>query len=364
VERTTSTLLNYTVKSNSNGIDKPIPEIGVSTVKDAQIFDSSYFGQASNYSSTHNWYFIPGKTVTIAQYNWLQDVKNRQSDYAALPGWSQVVVNCFVNFFDNCLQANYSIQGTGQWDLVLNGASYPYGPHNQAVADVLVWNGSTNPTGPFIFYGFGNSANTIDATTVTVTSQPYTTDASRNAGSILYNLWSAALYNENASVTKYKTVYDPCPVGFTVPTIDTYLGSSWASQVGNNKEASGLAAMPDYPQTSARINDLSVAVSGTANSPLYTGTPAKGFYWTDRPCNMEVVNAANKHTIDGYQYHTDSYILMTETSTSTVAHYNRRAAASIRPMRDPGSNIYPAATASPGNVGGGLEGVSTGTDLY
>lgn len=299
----------------------------------------------TNYGN--DWTIKEGVTISSSVYNEIQSRVDAGQITAAV--WN--------NFKQNCLTTNTTT--TEPYTLTLNGNPYPYGPHSQAVADVLILQ-----SGVFAFYAVGNAYNDIDATLVTETSQPYTTDAARSAGSILYNLWSAALYNENASVTKYKTVYDPCPVGFTVPTIDTYLGSSWASQVGNNKEATGLAAMSDYPQSSARINDLSVAVSGTADSPLYTGSPAKGFYWTDRPCNMEVVNAANKHTIDGYQYHTDSYILMTETSTSTVAHYNRRAAASIRPMQDPGSNIYPAATASPGNASGGLEGVSTGTDLY
>lgn len=353
VERmTTPTIQNYTVKSNSNGIDKPIPEIGVSTVITATIFDSSYFGQASNYSTTHNWYFIPGKTITLDQYNWLVDVKTRQAAYAALPGWNQVVVNCFINFLDNCLQANYSTpQGTGQWDLTLNGVSFPYGPHPQEVADVLI-----TQSGVYSITDFDYVAEPV--------TDPYTTDAARNAGSILYNLWNSALYNENASVTKYKSVYDPCPAGFAVPTIETYLGSTWASRVGSNKEVTGLAAMPAYPQTSARINDLNVAVNNTAQSPLYTGTPATGFYWTDRPCNMEVINQNNKYSIDGYRYHTDSYILMTQTSTSTVMHYNRRAAASIRPMQDPGSSIYSSSYSSPGNVGSSIEGVTTGGSLF
>lgn len=275
------------------------------------------------------WYLLQGTVISDTR---LTTLRNLCTTYSDMTNYNEFVAN--------------NIQLLG-YKLRVDSGSFPYGPHPQRVADIII-----SQSG---IYAVGDCDYVVSY---------YTTDAMRSAGSILFNLWSAALYNENATVTKYKTVYDPCPVGFAVPTIETYLGSSWMSQVGNSKEVSGLSAMPAYPQSSARINDIAVAVNNNAWSPLYTGTPAKGFYWTDRPCNMEVVDAANKHTIDGYQYHTDSYILMTETSTATVSHYNRRAAASIRPMRDPGSNIYPAATSSPGDVGGGLEGVSTGTDLY
>ena len=309
--------------------------------------DAINYGYCPTWTTLHTnnvwWWVNTGTRLTAQQWS---DLRDLATDYGEMQAFSDLESNTRV-----------------EYELKVNSGSFPYGPHPQEVAAILLNN-------PAIYGPTPYNMNDFDWVQETSISYSYSTDADRNAGSILYNLWSAALYNENASVTKYKTVYDPCPVGFTVPTIETYLGSSWASQVGQNKEVSGLAAKPDYPQSSARINDITVAVNGNDQSPLYTGTPAKGFYWTDHPCNMEVVNAANKHTIDGYQYHTDSYILMTEynwnnsTGTSTVAHYNRRAAASIRPMRDPGSNIYPAATASPGNASGGLEGVSTGTDLY
>ena len=365
IERmTTPVLQHYITKSNS--VNQPIPGADIVTLANwlnaadpSNTIDSSYW---QLYDAQNNyWVFKSGKVFSVAQKNYYDAHINEVTN-----AFTPLGLNCINAFMSNCLDGVYSTpQGTGQWDLSLpNGVLFPYGPHAQEVADILL--DPLNQTGatPYIMDDFTWIPEPVSY------SYSYTTDAERSAGSILYNLWSAALYNETASVTKYKTVYDPCPVGFAVPTIETYLGSSWASQVGNNKEVTGLAAMQAYPQSSARINDLNCAVNGTANSPLYTGTPAKGFYWTDRPCNMEVVNSANKHTIDGYQYHTDSYILMTEydwdhsTGTSTVSHYNRRAAASIRPMRDPGSNIYPAATASPGNVGGGLEGVSTGTNLY
>jgi hypothetical protein len=349
VETMASEIQSYTVKSTSNS-----ELLSASTVA-AMIFTygwftSDYFHPTGGVSDP--FYFEPGKVFSIEQRTYFYNIVSPGGNSSNIwyNTFGQDDWESIRDILNNQLEPNY---GTGQWDLTLNGASFPYGPHSQEVADVLI-----------LHSGVYQNADFDYVQETTPVSYSYTTDAARNAGSILYNLWNSALYNENASVTKYKSVYDPCPAGFAVPTIETYLGSSWASQVGNNKEATGLAAMPTYPQTSARINDLNCAVSGTANSPLYTGSPAKGFYWTDRPCNMEVVNAANKHTIDGYQYHTDSYILMTETSTSTVAHYNRRAAASIRPMRDPGSNIYPAATASPGNASGGLEGVSTGTELY
>lgn len=280
-----------------------------------------------------SWWIVTGTRLTAQQWS---DLNNMATVYGETAAFNSLVGNTYE-----------------QYELKVNSGSFPYGPHPQEVADVLI-----TQSGVYSITDFDYVQET------TAPSISYTTDAARNAGSILYNLWNSALYNENASVTKYKSVYDPCPAGFAVPTIETYLGSTWASRVGSNKEVTGLAAMPAYPQTSARINDLNVAVNNTAQSPLYTGTPATGFYWTDRPCNMEVINQNNKYSIDGYRYHTDSYILMTQTSTSTVMHYNRRAAASIRPMQDPGSSIYSSSYSSPGNVGSSIEGVTTGGSLF
>ena len=288
---------------------------------------------------------IPQATLTEMQNRW-----NNGQTPCYLPG--------YINFLlggGGLTAETTPVPDPDHWQLVYS--SFPYGPHNQAVADVLVYN-TNNPDGPYFFYGWYNASNDIDPTNLY-----YTSDAVRSAGSILYNLWNAALYNETASNGKYKSVYDPCPAGFAVPTIESYLGGSWTTQVGNNKEVSGLSPMPSYPQTGARINDIAVATGGNADSPLYSGNPT-GFYWTDTPCNMELVNAANMYLIDAYRYHTDSYMLMTTPSSASVSHYNRRAAASIRPMRDPGSGIYPGTSVAPGNVGGSLEGVTTGTDLF
>ena len=143
-------------------------------------------------------------------------------------------------------------------------------------------------------------------------TESYTTDAERNAGSILHNLWSAALYNENANVTKYKTVYDPCPAGFTVPTKATYNSGTFT-----------------YPLTGRRYNNNSG--SGTVS---VTDNGTKGYYWTDQSCNMSY-NTGAKDVITSYTDYDKSYILETTSSTATVKKNIRASAASIRPMVDP-----------------------------
>ena len=115
--------------------------------------------------------------------------------------------------------------------------------------------------------------SSTDFNTNTTYTYAYTTDAERKLGSILHNLWSAALYNETASVTKYKTVYDPCPTGFTVPTKATLSGT-----------------LPELPRTGRRYNN------GGSGSVSVTDSGTKGYYWSDNSCNMSY-NSGNKDVI-------------------------------------------------------------------
>jgi hypothetical protein len=227
------------------------------------------------------------------------------------------------------LQAVYrtEIVNLNQYDLTLNGQAFPRGPHNQSVYDTL--------TGSGVYSSSDFNENTTP-------TYGYTTDAERKLGSILHNLWNAALYNENASVSKYKTVYDPCPAGFTVPTKATYSSGTYTG----------------YPRTGRRYNN-----SGSSASTSVTDSGTNGYYWTDHSCNMSY-SSGNKDVITSYTDHDKSYILETSSSTASVKKNIRASAASIRPMVDPRATSI-AGHATPAQVAAQnpIESVTMGSEL-
>ncbi len=251
---------------------------------------------------------------------------------------------------NNGISSNYFTENShlGDWYLTANNG-YPYGPYTEAQKNALC------NTGVF------NSSTDFDVTPQynTVSTYSYTSDATRNAGSILYNLWSAYRYNEKSadapsSGDKMKTVYDPCPPGFTVPTIETYLGST---TMGSGKTASASSSFDDYPHTGARIDNGSSSLDLTK-----TNAGTTGYYWTDRPCNM-VLTGNDKASINSYSYYYESYMMKTG-STPTVEHASRATAASIRPMVDPRAQSAAGIT-SQGNVqGNSIEAITNGNSLY
>ena len=220
----------------------------------------------------------------------------------------------------------------GDWNLTVNsGSSYPSGPYTNAQKTALVNTGV-----------FSNSDFREDPQYTTVTSYTYTTDPERALGSILHNLWNAALYNENASVSKYKTVYDPCPAGFTVPTKATYNSGTFTG----------------YPRTGMRVNS-----GGTSASTTVSDSGTKGYYWTDHSCNMSY-NSGAKDVITSYTDYDKSYILETTSSTASVKKNIRATAASIRPMTDPrATSIAGHATPAQVSASNPIESVTMGPEL-
>jgi len=326
-ERTTQELSNYTV------IIKQVwfPQDKNNIKQYCGIGDSKW--DTDDNGTTY--YIKVNTTLTIAQRNnFVTCYENGMFTYGNTTfNPSIAAMSCYNNFINNCLRANYTNQGTGKWDLSLNGNPYPYGPHYQDVADILI-NTPTNSDGIFN----GNTEMTFEQA---YGNFSYTTNASRNVGSILYNLWSGSLINEGSTVSsKVKTVYDPCPVGFTVPTRATYLGNATLS---SNKTAT-VSGFTNYPQTGCRMNAGS---GGNESKNMNSNGIPTGFYWTDHPCNMKFdgVTSSNnessyprKDDIDSYLYQQDAYMLHTQSDYCSLVHFTRGTAASIRPMVDPGAS--------------------------
>ncbi len=266
--------------------------------------------------SNGNYYVVAGTNIT--QEKLTQIANLTINGFLSTPTYQS---------FAASLTGTYETVYDNQYDLTLNGQSFPRGPHNQGVYDTLTGSGVYSDS---------------DFTTNTTTTYGYTTDAERNAGSILHNLWNAALYNENANVSKYKTVYDPCPAGFTVPTKATYSSGTFTG----------------YPRTGMRVNS-----GGTSATTSVSDSGTKGYYWTDHSCNMSY-NSGAKDVITSYTDYDKSYILETTSSTATVKKNIRASAASIRPMVDPrAESIAGHATPAQVSASNPIESVTMGPEL-
>lgn len=198
--------------------------------------------------------------------------------------------------------------------------TYNTGPYSQQDLDIMIQNG-------FVANDF-----TIASTQV---SEVTHTASERQASSIPYNLWNSYLYSENPhctsanlhDVNKFKTILDPCPPGYTVPT----------------------------------RNELNIS-SGYPARGSHPGTSQDG-YWTDHACSMKATsNNGDLRTQWSNFYDYDKAFW--KISGTTNAKATRSTAASIRPMVDPklsgvATSLSPAAVS-----GNSIEGVTNGSNLY
>ncbi|MBR0532127.1 MAG: fimbrillin family protein [Bacteroidales bacterium] len=166
-----------------------------------------------------------------------------------------------------------------------------------------------------------------------------------------YNLWDAGITSANSSGTgdsgssKIKTVYDPCPYGFTVPyqskfTSFVQSGSNGATDGGRNFGSVFL------PYAGARIfynREAWGEYSATNPGPAITAAlylrhiNEFGLYWTDTP----------------YSDMRYAQILLFEETNVVQQSYTRGTAAAIRPMVDPKHPLTPPSSSSSLNKGNG-----------
>ena len=325
------------------------------------------------------WYIIAGTALTDANLDMLKNLTNANYQGQGLGQFDN-----YENFKTFCLEPVHWItlssavtvtpsqkntlvgQGfssnaftenshLGDWYLTANGGVYPSGPYTESQRNSLV------ATGVFTNNDFDEVPQYTTSTTYS-----YTSDASRNAGSILYNLWDAYRYNENCSDPsggKMKTVYDPCPPGFTVPTRETYLGNNSLSNKSSSNLFSGGGEGTDYPYTGARLN-THASVTGSPDNVSISNASSIGYYWTDHPCNMSY-SSGDKTVITSYLYYQDAYILKnTSGNSTTVEHISRATAAAVRPMVDPrASSIAGHATPAQVSASNPIESVTMGPEL-
>ena len=173
-----------------------------------------------------------------------------------------------------------------------------------------------------------------------------------------YNLWNAACFGYGnpgtnwSETTKYKTVYDPCPPGFTVPHrgLQSLLGngSDAPDHSGKNFTMSS-GAVHFFPYSGARIfYNTTNPIPGTSVVVSHPGiylrhvagaTNVWGLYWTDCPQQFRQ-NAAYGQPNDflmfgNYSMHQWSTIFQFTPTGNDTGMYTKGTAAAIRPMVDP-----------------------------
>ena len=220
-------------------------------------------------------------------------------------------------------------------DQVVFIGTYKTGPYEQWEYDIMIQNG-------FVSGDFSSN------TTTSVVSTPYATPEQRGQSSIVYNLWNAYIYTQSTAgapyTNKFKTIYDPCPPGYTVPTVSII--NNGTSTAWNADNYPTVGALPTV-SSNWDVSGYTYNVNG---------------YWTDQPLRIKPTGANVDLTqLSNFQDYDKAY--MNVVSGGTVSQL-RSTAASVRPMVDPkltgvASSVSRASLASPNAI----EGVTFGSEL-
>lgn len=209
----------------------------------------------------------------------------------------------------------------------------------------------------------------FDLPDITAIGMYGSTAAQRSMSSTPANLWNSYAYQENlpyGDENKFKTVYDPCPPGFTVPSKQVFVGNI----------APGYMQRPDptnfvYKSTSpSQVSSVVTPITGigvrfgsiffpfTGARTYYTervggaiscslrsaGHGSYGIYWSDSSFQADVADPRspqgnhNFAEVNSFSYHHSAYMLVFTSSTNEGQSYTRGSAGSIRPMVDPKYN--------------------------
>ena len=129
----------------------------------------------------------------------------------------------------------------------------------------------------------------------------------RQLASSVFNLWNASVYTSDdfGGSDKYKTVYDPCPPGFCVPTLGTFDGLESAtinliSGEGVEFTIGGETFFMAF--SGARVFQGTAGGSNTYEVDSYE---SYGFYWTDAP--SAVMHSTSYNTGTGTNNHAGGY---------------------------------------------------------
>ena len=113
-----------------------------------------------------------------------------------------------------------------------------------------------------------------------------------------FNLWSMQTTSQtDANKTLVKTVYDPCPVGFSMPPVKTFSGVTTTGTTNtNNKDINALGDWDQgwhfYTKDSSSPSTVYYPAIGsrTANAGNLYGVKSRGYYWVGVPSSTSAGN--------------------------------------------------------------------------
>ena len=231
---------------------------------------------------------------------------------------------------------------------------YDYWCHNGVTGELLTINqvDAECYDAAGTYGGLGKTRNDF----YVVNGEPYTA-SQRSAASCPYNLWNSYLYDEDATNAgtdnKFKTVYDPCPPGFTVPVKDVFAPGvtssdfTWSMRIEKrispafatySSSSQGVTfGNSFFPFTGARI----YFTVNYAPELRVTDVATDGMYWTDCAHTIDFDmyfydnGSADQTTIGYYSLYHSAISFDFTGSENYVKSYTRGSALSMRPMVDP-----------------------------
>lgn len=113
-----------------------------------------------------------------------------------------------------------------------------------------------------------------------------------------FNLWSMQTTSQtDASKTLVKTIYDPCPVGFSIPPLKTFSGVTITGKTNtNNKDINALGDWDQgwhfYAKDSSSPSTVYYPAIGsrTAKEGKLYGVKDRGYYWVGVPSSTSAGN--------------------------------------------------------------------------
>ena len=168
----------------------------------------------------------------------------------------------------------------------------------------------------------------------------------RQLSAIPVNLWNNGMYTtmDGNVAGIWKTVYDPCPPGFCVPTLGVFGGLTASSLVGRTSDGAYFnvnGARLFMPYSGLRV----YYAMGDGNYELWAEEVRKsGWYWTDSN-NGDVSLTGQCYWARCFSF--GQNMINPSLPLSSSKEYTRGSALAIRPMVDPKVSTGPAPTPTP-----------------
>ena len=198
----------------------------------------------------------------------------------------------------------------------VNGQFYP--PHDQFWHTDFNRGAMSNPYAPDVNPVDGVPDNHVPDH-VGAESDGHDGPTYRKLSGCPFNLWNAYAYGSadfSGAEKKYKTVYDPCPPGFCVPTLGTFASIESATMERDpDKGINFIFANGDA---------FFLPFSGTRGTRqteaglqyIVNDRPARGVYWVDAPSNV----GKSKYYVNGTWYRRDPVTLQLVPNNTNAQH--------------------------------------------